>query len=202
MVNSELIQLLANSIRDPGKENYSSSTLASALQIAKYKLIGLVGKDNIPNLISFDMPIVRLTGSGIYGYITVPSNFDEVLSMQYLGGDRPVPIEIVSIEKLSRYQYKYSGGDFYEPKASRESSGNAFLILGIKSGTVLIHYRRKPAVVADNNESVDIPDYYLPNLIEIAQSVLLSWEEKYEASELKMRRQIEELKISKQEKEE
>lgn len=202
MLNSELIQLLANSVRDPGKDNYSPATLASALQIAKYKLIGLVGKNNIPPIVSFDSATINPTGGGVYGYIVVPSNFDEMLSMQYTssGSTRPVPIEIVDLDELSSYQYKYSGADEYEPKAARESQGNVFLILGVKSGTALIHYRRKSAIITDNNETVDIPDHYLPNLIEIAQSILLSWEEKYEASELKMKRQIEELKMSKQEK--
>lgn len=202
MLNSELIQLLANSVRDPGKDNYSPATLASALQLAKYKLIGLVGKENMPPITSFDTSTINEVFGGVYGYIVVPANFDEMLSMEYTssGSTRPVPIEIVELDELNQYQYKYSGGDEHTPKAARESQGNVFLILGVKSGTALIHYRRKSATIADDSNTVDVPDYYLPNLIEIAQSILLSWEEKYEASEMKMKRQIEELKISKQEK--
>lgn len=203
MTNNELISTLSNSIRDPSNKNYIETTLASALTIAKFKLISLVGKDNMPPLVSFDTVTIQEVFGGRYGYFTVPSNFDTEIYFDYTGNSstRPTPFIIVDIKSLGDYQYKYSGGDDSTNLiAARESQGNVYLTLGVTSGTALIYYRRKPASVAVNSDDVDIPQDYIINLLEIARAVILGWEQKYEASELIMNRQTKELKSQKQEK--
>jgi hypothetical protein len=202
MTNNEVISILSNSIRDPSNKNYGEDTLASALTVAKFKLISLVGKDNMPPLVSFSSVTIQEVFGGKFGYFTVPSNFDTEIYIDYSdSGGRPTPFKIIDISEMGNYQYKYSGGDDSTNLiAARESQGNVYLTLGVTSGTAILYYRRETASVAANSDSVDIPQDYIINLVEIARAVILGWEQKYEASEVIMKRQTEELKIQKQEK--
>lgn len=201
MTNNELIGLLAKSLRDPSQQNYSPTTLAAALTLAKYKLVSLVGKQSISELNVITSIAVSSTISiGRYGTAPLPSDYEEQLYCEIAdGAARPTPIDFVFPDEFRKYQYQYSGGDSGSPKFT--VVGSALLLLGVTSGSVALWYQKTIDTVSVNDTDVDLPSRYIPNLVELSQSIILSWEEKYEAAEVKVRRQIQELKGEKVERE-